>query len=272
MTELVTGGSLPHFEIVSKNYGEDHANRIHSDEGAARYGFAGALVPGVAIYGYLARPVVEALGREWLARGSMSAKFLKPVYDAQRVTVEGRVESSDPPEIALELRNPAGELCAVGRAGLPRELPRLDPAEYPERPLPDVLRPASIDAVRPGEVFGSLDFILDPAQIQNEFLDDMLDDSPVYRGEGAVCHPAWWIARANEMIMLNVALGPWIHTASELRQYDLARDGEALSMRGRVVEAFEKRGHEIVRLDLAVFGDWGRPITRILHSAIIKIG
>jgi len=266
------GEQLPRFEVLSRNYGADHANRIHSDEGAARYGFAGALVPGVAVYGYLTRPVVTMLGRDWLARGSMIAKFLKPVYDAQLVAVDGRVESKDPPAIALELRNPEGELCAVGRAALAAELSKLDGSEYPERALPDILRPATIEAIRLGELFGSIDFRFDPVEQETGFLPDMADDSELYRGPGAVCHPSWWIAKANEMVMRNVALGPWIHTASDLRQFDLARADEMLSMRGRVVEACEKRGHEMIRLDLGVFGEGGRPIARILHSAIIKIG
>lgn len=270
---LEIGESLPRCEVVSKNYGADHANRIHSDEGAAAYGFAGALVPGVAIYAWLTRPVVRTLGLEWLARGSMTAKFLNPVYDAQAVVVEGRIEGLTPPDISLELRNSTGMLCAVGRAGLPRELQGLEAVNYPENPLPGPgeLRPAEIESIAIGEVFGSLDFVLDLPAMEDGFLADMIDDSPVYRGSDAVCHPAWWIAKANEMIMQNVALGPWIHTASKLQQYDIPQNGETLSMRGRVIEAAEKRGHEMITLDLAVFGEGDRPITRVLHSAIIKL-
>lgn len=270
---LEIGESLPRCEVVSKNYGADHANRIHSDEGAAAYGFAGALVPGVAIYAWLTRPVVRTLGLEWLARGSMTAKFLNPVYDAQAVVVEGRIEGLTPPDISLELRNSADMLCAVGRAGLPRELQGLEAVNYPENPLPGPgeLRPAEIESIAVGEVFGSLDFVLDLPAMEDGFLADMIDDSPVYRGSDAVCHPAWWIAKANEMIMQNVALGPWIHTSSKLQQYDIPQNGETLSMRGRVIEAAEKRGQEMITLDLAVFGEGDRPITRVLHSAIIKL-
>ena len=50
------GQVLPVYEVIAKNYGADHANKIHSDEGAAKYGFAGALVPGVGLYAYLTRP------------------------------------------------------------------------------------------------------------------------------------------------------------------------------------------------------------------------
>ncbi len=107
------GQELPCYEVVAKNYGADHANRIHSDEGAAKYGFAGALVPGVGIYAYLTRPVVDALGHEWLERGTMSAKFIKPVYDGEKVQARATIVNNDPIELRLELFNPSNELCAV---------------------------------------------------------------------------------------------------------------------------------------------------------------
>src|SRR5262247_79583 len=89
---------MPVYEVVAKNYGVDHPNKIHSDEGAAKYGFAGALVPGVGLYAYLTRPVIDALGLEWVERGSMSAKFLKPVYDGEKVQARATVAQNDPLE------------------------------------------------------------------------------------------------------------------------------------------------------------------------------
>src|SRR5262245_10843454 len=136
-------------EVIAKNYGADHANRIHSDEGAARYGFAGALVPGVGLYAYLTRPVVDALGLEWLERGAMSAKFLKPVYDGEKVQAWARVAHNDPIELKLELINRSGELCAVGSANLPDSTTTLDPRAYPFR-APSQLWPASIASLSIG--------------------------------------------------------------------------------------------------------------------------
>ena len=42
-------------------------------------------------------------------------------------------------------------------------------------------------------------------------------------------------------------------------------------MRGKVAEAFERRGHEIVVLDLGIFGEDERPIAHIKHSAIVRL-
>jgi len=260
------GRELPICEAVAKNYGADHANKIHSDEGAAKYGFASALVPGVGLYAYLTRPVVEALGREWLERGAVSAKFIKPVYDGEKVQARAAVVNIDPIELKLELLNLSGELCAIGSASLPNSLPKLDPNDFPFGPLR--LRPATIASFVTGDTLGSLEFSLDLKGELPKFLDNVLETSPIY---GDVCHPAFWIAQANEILMRNIALGPWIHTASETRHYAIARDGARLSLRGRVIDLYERRGHELIVVDLGLFGETVRPIAHIKHTAIIKL-
>ncbi len=267
------GQVLPPHDVVAKNYGADHENRIHSDEGAAKYGFAGALVPGVGLYAYLARPVVDAFGREWLERGAMSAKFVKPVYDGETVRAQATVVSLNPVELKLELLNPSGIVCAIGSAGLPNFLEAIDPAEYPSRELPrsDQLRPATIASFSIGDALGSLEFYPDLKGEVAKFLDDVVETAPIYRGDDGVCHPAFLIARANEILMRNVALGPWIHTASETQHYAIAGDGERLSLRGRVVDLDERRGHELIVLDLALFGGSDQLISRIRHTAIIRL-
>jgi acyl dehydratase len=270
MKRFEIGYVLPGYEVIAKNYGEDHANKIHSDEGAAKYGFAGALVPGVGLYAYLTRPVADALGREWLERGAMSAKFIKPVYDGERVQARATVVNNDPVELKLELLNPSDELCAAGSAGMPNSWPALDPNEYQYCPPPDgaQLRAATIASFSIGDTLGSMEFDLDLKGELSRFLENVVETSPVY---GAICHPAFWIAQANEVLMRNIALGPWIHTASDTRHYALAKDGERLALRGRVIDLHERRGHELIVADLGLFGENDRPVARIRHTAIIKL-
>jgi hypothetical protein len=265
------GQLLPEYELTAKNYGADHANKIHNDEGAAKYGFAGALVPGAGVYAYLTRPVVDALGPQWLERGGMRARFVHPVYDQEKVSVQSKVISVDPVEFSLEAFNQSSRLCGVGAAGLPATIPELNSDDYPFRPLPAQLRPATIASFTVGEALGSLEFTVDLSGEMTRFLDNVVETLPIYRGTDAVCHPAFFIAQANEIIMQNVALGPWIHTSSETQHYSVARDGERLSLRGRVIEAYEKRGNEYVVADLGLFGEGNRPIARIRHTAIIKL-
>lgn len=265
---------LPIYEVCAHNYAVDADNKIHSDEVAAQYGFAGGLVPGVGNYAYLTRPVADALGRAWLERGAMMAKFIQPVYHGERVSVHGTVTSIEPLVIQLELLNSAGMLCAVGKASLPATLPAFEPNDYPAQPLPAQLRAATISAIPAGTVLGSLDFVLDLAGEGAAFLDKVVESSALYRSANvtdALCHPAYWPAQANEIVMRNVALGPWVHTATETQHYALAQHGEQLSLRGRVAAAYEKRGHELIELELALFGAHDRPIAKIKHTAIIKL-
>jgi hypothetical protein len=267
MSLFKIGQDLPCYEVVAKNYGADHANKIHSDEDAARYGFAGALVPGVGLYAYLTRPLVDALGREWLESGAMSAKFIKPVYDGEKVQARATIMNNDPIELKLELLNPSEKLCAVGSAGLPNSSPALDPSEYPSR-APAQLRPASIASFSIGDALGSFEFSLDLKDEMPKFLDNVAETSSIY---DSVCHPAFWIGQANEILMRNIALGPWIHTASDTRHYALARDSERLSLRGRVIDLYERHGHELIVVDLGLFGENDRPVAHIKHTAIIKL-
>ena len=76
-------------------------NKIHDDAVARSYGFAGGLVPGVDVYAYLTHLPVERWGTGFLERGTMSARFHRPVYDGDEVVVEGV-------EVDGELRADAG--------------------------------------------------------------------------------------------------------------------------------------------------------------------
>ena len=83
-------------------------------------------------------------------------------------------------------------------------------------------RPPTIEGLREGESFGTLEFRLDLGGAVAAFVRDVVEeDNPLYRGADAVCHPAYWLAQANEVFMCNIALGMWIHTASEIQHLAL---------------------------------------------------
>jgi len=50
------------YKVIAQNFSESSENKIHSDEIARKFGFRGALVPGVAVYGHLTHLPVKALG------------------------------------------------------------------------------------------------------------------------------------------------------------------------------------------------------------------
>lgn len=275
MDIFTLGQELPPYTVTGYNYAFDHDNKIHSDEVASHYGFRGGLVPGVGVYAYLTHPVVAAWGTEWLQRGAMTAKFLKPIYHGEVATVRATVVNLAPLTLDLALSNAAGTLCAVGQASLPSTLPEIAAANFPHAALP-MSRPAATIANLPvGTVLGSLDWQLDLTALAVKFLGDMRATLPLYFGSAAVCHPAFYLAQANEILMANVTLGPWIHTSSTVQHYDLPRDGERLSLRGAVVAAEEKRGHESVTMALGLFGglfgEEARLVAQLRHTALVRL-
>ena len=80
--------TIPNFQILALNDAQSSENRIHSDEIAAKYGFAGALVSGVNVFGYLSQPLVQYYKKDWLSRGIMEIAFIKPAYENNLLTIE----------------------------------------------------------------------------------------------------------------------------------------------------------------------------------------
>ncbi len=218
------------FRVRAVNTAPDSENRMHEDSTAGRYGFRGGLVPGVTVYGYMS----EALGADYLRSGGMSLRLLKPFYEGDEVCVH--LEDGE-----VSARDASGEVHAVGRLRRTRA-----PEPAGEAPLP-LDRPAADAAtLAPGTRLGTLHTAL---------------ETP---GAEAL------LQLSNFVLMQNVRLDPWIHAASEIQHFSRAEPNEPLSVRARVADRFEKKGHEFVVLDVAVLGADTRWVQHVVHTAIYK--
>jgi hypothetical protein len=259
------------YEVLAHNYAHDSENKIHDDRTAARYGFKGGLVPGVADYAYLSRAVFQAWGEPWLHGGSMQAKFIKPIYHGEVATA---VAASDdaPDQLTLSLRNPAGVLCAVGTASLHADAKAPAIVDYPRHmPLAeDALPLPGVDTFAAGRALGSIEYIHDVPTAHE--LAASLFVKALESGSGdSLWHPALCLHRANQIIKSNVRLAAWVHTASRVNYFDQPMQGERVSLRGTVANTYDKRGHVVTELDLAMFADEQRPLVQIHHTAIIHL-
>ena len=269
----MTVRNLPEYLVKARNTSTSSENKIHDDTVARRYGFGGGLVPGVTVYAYLTHPLVEALGAAWLERGTASVKFVKPIFDGDDVLVTARVteDSAQGTTISLVAATPTGGDCAVGVATLPVAAPTaVDVTAYRPAPLPDERPEVTRERLASIGTLGSPTERYDQA-CAAEYLTKVSDRLAVYRGPGALVHPAFFLQQANQSLSRNVRLGPWIHTGSVVRHLSAARVGETLSMRGRVRGLTEKKGRESVELDLLLVADGSRPVAQIYHSAIYQL-
>ena len=96
--------------VVAVNRASNHSNLVHNDDYARSIGFKGGLVPGVDVYAYMTRPAIEHLGLDWLERGEAEIRFVKPVYDGDRLDIEAIHEEGG--ELTVSARS-AGEVRAL---------------------------------------------------------------------------------------------------------------------------------------------------------------
>src|SRR6201996_985319 len=120
-------GRIETYRVEAYNTAKASENKMHDDPVARRFGFSGGLVPGVDVMAYMMHMPIAHWGRDFLARGLIEARFVKPVYDGEITDVRGEI-SDGVMSILVESR---GDLCATGTASLPAAAPAVSIADYP---------------------------------------------------------------------------------------------------------------------------------------------
>ena len=202
------------YSVEAYNISHASENKIHDDAVAQKLGFSGGLVPGVEVYGYMSHLALAQWGRSWLERGEIEARFLKPVYDGKTAEASAR-----PVGDALELEVRSEDIqCATGRAAL-GDAGQPPPAlgEFPEPRPPRSRPPADETSLAPGVWLASAPVQL-TAAVARDYLRDVRERSPLY-AETGLAHPGWLLRQCNSALKDNVALSPWIHTGSKVRNF-----------------------------------------------------
>ncbi|MFY9556458.1 MAG: hypothetical protein WAV20_07790 [Blastocatellia bacterium] len=259
--------------VRARNTSPDSENKIHDDATAASFGFRGALVPGITVYAYMTVPIVEKFGLAWLERGSMQVKFHQPFYNGDQVNITAEADAGDPIKIAVTAAREDGTVCATALAAVNDRSAWLgEPAleDYPEAGSPpgDARPVPSPESLLPGGLLGTVaEIVRAPDSAVLESLDERL---PIYRGDEAVAHPFNLLRLSNQILMSNFQLGPWIHAASDLINWSTARDGEKISVRGRIADRFDRKGHEFVVLEVLLVAGESRVVQQVRHTAIYR--
>jgi len=247
---------------TARNYSETTENRIHSDDVAAGFGFAGALVPGVAVFGHMTYPLVATLGEDWLCRYQANVRLRLPAYDGDELVIR-HTTSGDQHTVLCHAR---GVLLA--------ELHTTRMEEEPSQPAPVT---AGAEVTERPEIHWDNVFVDEPfpawhwtpEAIENaEAAAQVEDDQPLYRS--GVVHPHAILSIANRAFTRRYFLPAWLHVGSEIRFHRLLRVGDTVEVRTVPTAKWERKGHEFVDLRI-LYLVAGEVATEIVHTSIFKI-
>lgn len=254
------------YRVQAYNTAHSSENKIHDDAVARRFGFSGALVPGVDVYAYMMHLPVARWGRAFLERGTAECRFANPVYDGEIAEVAGR---DDGGAMSIEVTS-GGKSCATGSARLPKDAAvpsALDRFPVAAAPAMEGRPAASPESLRVGACLGAISLEVN-SELVATYLRDLRETDTLYAREGLV-HPGTVLRMCNLALVRNVLLGPWIHVGSAVQNCSAARVGETLVTRSNVAANYERKGHLFVELDVLVLGS-ARPVAAVRHTAIYR--
>jgi len=252
------------YRVTAFNTARQSENKMHDDTVARRFGFSGGLVPGVDVMAYMMHLPVRRWGRDFLERGLIEARFVKPVYDGDDTVVTGS-ESDGVLSIEVESR---GDLCATGTASLPGSVPSLALANFKDVPAVEERRPVTVNSYEIGQWLGTMPRTWDD-EAAGDYLVDIRETDRVYANEG-LGHPGLLQRVMNKVLVDNAILGPWIHVGSRMQLLSAARVGDEIAARARVTGNYEKKGHRFVELDALLVGNGATPLALCQHVAIYQ--
>ncbi len=255
------------YSVEAYNISHASENKIHDDAIAKKLGFTGGLVPGVEMFAYMSNIAVQNWGQAWLERGALACKFGKPLYDGHMAEIKG---APDGDGLALRLVSD-GQECATGTAHLTTGVPppKLDAYELVTPPALATRPPASEATLAKGKWLGIRPFVM-TEQLSSDYLRNIKETLPLYARDG-LAHPGLLLRQCNTVLRENVVLAPWIHVGSDVQNFSAVRVGEEVSVRARVTDNYDRKGHRLVDLDCLIIAGGNRVAAHVKHTAIYAL-
>lgn len=252
----------------------DSANEIHGDTLAKDYGFAGGLVPGVTVSAYLAHPAVEAWGPGWLGRGAAHVRVTSPLYDGEEFGV--RITSQSSKAYSAELVRGESIVSANAQVWLTDTLP-----QAPSR---------RGDPIFQADYVGPQACVEHWSRLQQQGCHAVRyrwgDDNPmrVYLSDesrmprllqssgGGYANLSFILGISNWVLASNAYMNPWVHLETTSQNFAPIPRGTVIVAEMQVTDFYEKKGHEFVDVEVALYDERGDAcLTTIALRAIYKL-
>jgi len=252
------------YQVVAQNSSEAHENKIHSDETARRYGFKGALVPGVAVYGHLTHPLVARFGEQWLGHSVSDVRFFKPAYHGEQLTI---THSEEDATHTLRCTNSEGVLLAELHSSMPEALPDPEPEQIFSGPTKDRSRPTiSWDHIHPNQPFDPWHWQV--TEERNKLAAQQISDElPIYRTRA---HPHLLLSKVNGALTREFVMPAWLHVGSEIRLRKLLKVPDVVRSQSVVIDKWRRKGHEFARI-YTTYHRGDALVTDVYHTFIFSV-
>ena len=259
-------------KIIALNDAQSSENKIHSDDIAAKYGFSGALVSGVNVFGYLSQPLISAYSEDCLSHGIMDVIFLKPAYhnDLLTITTENKDCNANERHHLSSAFNQADELLAKLESWRPQELPPVNELAFVEcEDQSEQRQEIHWDLIHLRKPAALYDW--SPSVADNKLrVDAQRDGAEIYQGENGFVHPYYLLDACNKALMRMFILPAWIHTGSRLISRQAIRAGQKIEVRAVPIQKWERKGHQFIKLYISMNAENGLAL-EVEHTAIFKI-
>jgi hypothetical protein len=254
------------FEIVVPTAGRtDSPSNVHSDLGAAKYGFKKALVFAVSVYGWSVPMVIEALGERWVSDGWTDIRFRRPVHHGD--VVMATVTTDGDGRATLEVVRDGGDVVTaaelgVGTAPWAADFHRspLGPAVDPPDPKPLITR----ETAPVGQALPILRF--EPGWGPE-------GTEPITLGGREVVNPATLASRMSGYgrAVFSYTDNTSLDVRRHVQHMDLIAADEPLTVAGFMRASYERRGNDYAEYDGTVYGGDGRLVALVRHTVVVRV-
>ncbi len=264
--------SNPIHSGVARNHAEAHENKIHSDEMAARFGFKGALVPGVTVFGLTSIALTKQFGPGWLEGNTVHTRFIKPAYHNEELDVF--LTSSGSTSEARCTNKDATLLCTLQlQQGVAASEFGLQGFDLNAKPTPaNRANRQTIcwDAIHEDQPFPVRSW--QPSAQENAKLAAEVDDHhSAFSATGTgLVHPHLLLSHANQVLVDQFEMPAWIHVGSELRLHRALHQDTTYRTFAKPVRKWKHKGHEFLTIYIA-YEAGGEASTEIWHTAIYRV-
>lgn len=262
----------PTLSVTARNRIDDPRKKMHDPAVAQRMGFAGGLVPGTVLYGYLLRPILAHFGRDWLGGVVCELNLPRPVTDGEALTIriQPAGDAASPRALRAEALRADGKAVATLETAAPMPFPRPDPRyRLPSGAPPDHSRPLERAMLLAQNPFAAMAWTPTPEE-QAGFCAEVEESLSLFHDEAPVAvHPGLIVRKANDTLVHQFRAEFGIHVASRIVHHGPLLVGKPVEVRAVPEELWERNGHEYVRLYVAMLSG-GKLAAELNHTMIYR--